>query len=392
MEKNRLHVLMGMDSYLPTVDGVINCMHNYCLNLIRFDDVLAIVPRNVKGHVDDYPYPVLRCRSLYLPILRIYYGRPLQDKQFFRQVMAKKFDIVHVHSPFAMSRFAVKVARKKGIPVVATAHTNFRPIFKSIVKLGFLTEALVRVVGRAYNRMDEVFVCSPMVERQVRSFGYTGKISYLPFGTELEKVDDKDALSRQADQIFGLNPDGLVFIFVGRVMPLKRIDFIIDSLNILQKKGIAFTFFVVGKGFYSETLRQQAERLGLADSVKFLGFIPREQFPLLFARADLLLFPSLYDNFGLVKVEAAAYSTPGVFVRDSAAGFDVEDGHNGYLSDDSVEAFAEKIEQAVSDRKKLKDVGINAGKELYINWAQCVELLDARYREIIANRHTHKES
>lgn len=377
---------MGMDSYLPTVDGVTNCMHNYCLNLCKQDDVLAIVPRNTKSHVDDYPYQVLRCRSLYIPILRLYYGQPMQDRKFYQKVMSKKFDIVHVHSPFAMSKFAVKIARKQGIPVVATAHTNFRPIFKSIVKTKWFTEALVKVVGRAYNRMDEVFVCSPTVERQVRSFGYTGKISYLPFGTELQKAENKDELRAMADSLFGLSPDELIFIFVGRVMPLKRIDFIIESLKLLRDEGVSFKFFVVGKGYYSETLQQQAQTLGLEDSIKFLGFVPREQFPMLYARADLLLFPSLYDNFGLVKVEAAAYSTPGVFIRDSAAGYGVEDGHNGYLSEDSVEAFAQKVKEAIEDRTRLREVGINAGNELYISWAQCVDLLDRRYREIIAEK------
>lgn len=386
MENEKLHVLMGMDSYLPTVDGVINCMHNYCLNLCKEDDVLAIVPQNIKSHVDDYPYPVLRCRSIYIPILRSYYGRPMHDRKFYQQVMSKKYDIVHVHSPFAMSKFAVKVARKQGIPVVATGHTNFRPIFKSVVKSKMLTEVLVKIVGKAYNRMDEVFVCSPAVERQVRSFGYTGKISYLPFGTELDKAENKEELRGFANSLFNLTPDELVFIYVGRVMPLKRIDFIIDSLKVLKDKGIRFKFFVVGKGYYSETLRQRSQRLGLTDSVTFLGFIPREQFPALYARADLLLFPSLYDNFGLVKVEAAAYSTPGVFIKDSAAGYDVMDGHNGYISDDSVEAFARKIEAAVSDRAHLRKVGINAGNELYISWAQCVDRLDERYRQIISEK------
>lgn len=110
--------------------------------------------------------------------------------------------------------------------------------------------------------------------------------------------------------------------------------------------------------------------------------------PLINARADLLCFPSLYDNFGLVKVEAAAYKTAGVFIKNSCAGYGVTDGVNGYLSENTTQQFAEKIIRALSDRENLKKVGENASRDLYISWSDCADLLLKRLYEIVKE---HKE-
>lgn len=387
MEENkRLKIAMGIDSYLPTVDGVVMCMHNYCLNASKDHDVTVFAPKNTKSYVDNFPYKIIRCNSIYIPIAKYYYGVPSMDAKFKKETYAQDYDIIHVHSPFNMANYAIKLAKKKNIPIVATFHTNFRPIFQDVLGSNTMAEAVVKSIGKTFNKMDEIFVCSPYIAEQARSFGYNGKITYLPFGTELEKANNVEELREQANEKLGLNKDELVFLYVGRVVPLKRIDFSIRSLKALKDKGIKFKFLVVGKGLYQKDLQLLAEELGLKDEVKIMGFVERELLPYINARADLLLFPSLYDNFGLVKVEAAAYATPGVYIKDTPAGYGVTDGHNGYLSDDNIEAFSNKIMEAISDREKLKQAGINASNELYIHWSDCTKALIERYKEIIKEK------
>ena len=183
-----------------------------------------------------------------------------------------------------------------------------------------------------------------------------------------------------------------VFIFVGRIEKLKRIDFILDSLKLLKDKGIKFRFYAIGKGSDMNTMLKKKEELGFNDEeVKFTGFIDKKLFPLMYARANLLLFPSLYDNFGLVKVEAAAFDTPGVFIENSCAGYGVTDGVNGYLSKDTVEAFAQKIEEAISDKKKLKKVGVQAGKDIYISWEECTNQYIERIKKIVEEYNANKK-
>ena len=200
----------------------------------------------------------------------------------------------------------------------------------------------------------------------------------------MPRCGNKEELASRANAKFNIGADELVFLYVGRIEKLKRIDMILDSLKILKDKGIKFRFIASGKGTDYDKIVKYKQKLGFTDDeVNFAGFLPREDLPLLNARADLLLFPSLYDNFALVKVEAAAYGTPGVFIEGSCTGYGVTDGVNGFLSKDTVKDFADKIEQAVADRDFLKEVGRNASRDLYASWEECTNQYIQRLKEIV---------
>lgn len=391
MTEDKLNIVMAMDSYLPTVDGVVMCMHNYCINAIKNHNVTVLAPKNHRKYIDKFPYKVIRCKSLHVPFLRVYYGFPKLDKKFKQKVYNEKIDIIHLHSPFNMANYAIDIAKERNIPIVATFHTSIRPIVKDVIKSRNITETVIKGIGKTYNQFDEIFVAIPAIAEQVKSYGYKGKITVMPFGTELQKVDNLDELKRKANDVFNLNEDDFVFIFVGRLVPLKRVDFSLEALKILKEKGYSFKFLIAGDGVYMNKLKSLVKDYNLQDNVKFLGMIDRETLPLLNARADLLLFPSIYDTFGLIKVEAATYDTPGVFIKNSRASYGVVDEHNGFLCENTVDDYANKIELAISDKEKLKQIGINAGKELYMNWEQCTDILIDRYKEIIKEKKVRLE-
>ncbi len=385
-DNSQLNVLMGMDAYLPDVDGVIQCMHNYCVNLNNKCNLTAMVPKHKRADDSKYPYKIVRCRSMYVPFVRDYYCLPHLDGKFRKGIHGNEYDIIHVHSPFNMAKFALKTAKKKNIPCVATFHTNFRPIFQKVFKIKWMAELVVKHLGRRYNKFDKIFVCSDKVAEQARSFGYKGDIVYLPYGTELQRAarEEIEEYKTKANEVFNLDKDELVFLYVGRVMKLKRIEFTLDALKVVKDKGVKFKFYIVGKGADLESTKKYAEKLGFTDKeVIFTGFLEREKLPLINSRANLLLFPSLYDNFGLVKVEAAGYDTAGVFVKDSCAACEIVDGENGYLCENNVDSYAETIMRAVADRARLDVVGKNAGETLYINWAQCTDKLLETYHQVI---------
>jgi glycosyltransferase involved in cell wall biosynthesis len=376
---------MGIDMYLPSVDGVVNCMHHYIKCLNEEHNAAAMAPSAGKKYVDRQSYRIYRCKGVRVPFYGGHYGFPSGDRGFLRELEKTKWDIIHVHSPMGMCKFAAKYAKKHNIPVVATFHTNFRPIVKKIVGFKRLTEAVLKGMGKRLDKMDDVFVCSPGVAEQARSFGYTGHITYLPFGTNLPRPGNLTEMRDRVNHKYGFAANELVFIFVGRVVKLKRIDFILESLKLLKSKGVSFKFFVVGTGMDEKTTKRKANKLGLESDVIFTGFVEDfDDFKALYARADLLLFPSLYDNFGLVKVEAAAHNTPGVYIKGSNAAYCVEHGVNGFLSENDAESFAAAIGDAVSDRGKLLQAGKNASETLYITWADASAELAGRYAEIIA--------
>ena len=386
----KLKVLEALDVYLPDVDGVITALHNYSLNMCKKADVTVMVPKNKRGYVDKQPYKVVRCNSIHIPVLNDYYGFPDGDAKFKKEIMAGEYDIIHFHSPFNMAKFSISTAKKKNIPVVATYHSNMRAIIEDVTKSSAIADAFDKSFGRIYNKCDEVFVCSPIVEEQLRRTGYKGKVTLMPFGTDFPKCDCITENIKKANEVFNLDENEMVFIYVGRIMKLKRIDFILDSLKLVKNRGKKFKFFVVGKGAELNKLKKYAQKLGFTeDEVIFTGFLPREHFPLIFSRANLLLFPSLYDNFGLVKLEGASYETPGLFIQDSCAGYGVTDAVNGYLSQDSVYCFASKIVEIMDNADKLNEIGKNALRDLYMSWSDCSDILLNRLTEI-AKEHKEK--
>ena len=264
---DKLKVLEALDVYLPDVDGVINALHNYSLNMCKKVDVTVMVPKYKRGYVDKQPYKVIRCNSLHVPVLNQYYGFPEGDAKFKKEIMAGDYDIIHFHSPFNMSKYAISVAKKKNIPVVATYHSNMRAIIEDVTKSGVIADAFDKSFGKIYNKCDEVFVCSPLVEEQLRRTGYKGKVTLLPFGTDFPPCDCVEELRQQANETFNLSQDEIVFIYVGRVMKLKRIDFILDSLKLVKNRGRKFKFFVVGKGAELNKLKKYADKLGFTKDV-----------------------------------------------------------------------------------------------------------------------------
>ena len=166
-------------------------------------------------------------------------------------------------------------------------------------------------------------------------------------------------------------------------MLLKTIE---NILKILKDKGMKFKFFVCGEGMYASKLKVFCKYLGFTNDVEFTGLLRNKDLSLLYARANLLLFPSLYDSFGFVKVEAAAHSTPSVLIKGSAVSTGVTDEVNGFLSDDNKDAFAQKIIEAISDKELLTQIGQNAARDIFCSWDVSASTLIDKYKEIINNR------
>jgi glycosyltransferase involved in cell wall biosynthesis len=97
----------------------------------------------------------------------------------------------------------------------------------------------------------------------------------------------------------------------------------------------------------------------------------------------LFLFPSVYDNAPLVVREAAAMQTPSVLVRNSTAAEVVMDNQNGFLTDNSPKALADKIRELLADKDQIQSVGRCASQTIARTWEDVTaEVLD-RYKHLI---------
>ena len=105
----------------------------------------------------------------------------------------------------------------------------------------------------------------------------------------------------------------------------------------------------------------------------------------IYSAADLHLFPSEYDTFGLVQIEAASRNTPTVFAAGSVASHAAQNGVNGYMFPCEKEAFAQGIIDIFADKTRLAEVSKNAFRDLYITWDTVMDMVRAGYDELISN-------
>ena len=102
-----------------------------------------------------------------------------------------------------------------------------------------------------------------------------------------------------------------------------------------------------------------------------------------YARADLFLFPSLYDASSIVQIEAASQKTPGVFLKGSATSATVTDNVNGFISENTVGAYSDKIIEIMNSEKLFDKVKENAFIDLYVTWDKKVSEVYKIYLEKI---------
>ena len=130
-----------------------------------------------------------------------------------------------------------------------------------------------------------------------------------------------------------------------------------------------------------------ARELGIADSVVFAGRVSdRKKLMALYRRADLFVFPSIYDNAPLVVREAAALHTPAVMARGATAATILKDGENGFLVDNDPDCMAQLLRELIHDPERVHRVGVQASRTIVRSWEDCVEEVLDRYNALLRRR------
>lgn len=381
-----IRVGVFVDTYFPMVDGVIHVVHNYAkrTNDEEFE-VVVFCPRTAKKYVDEFPYRVVRCKSVKLFFLDYSIPLPKLDKQFKKAIKESKLDIVHIHSPFGVAKMGIKYAKKHKIPAVAFMHSQFKQDFYQKTHSNVLSNMLLKSVMKVFNACDEFYAVNPRVAEIFYEYG----AKHMPLVQRncagLLPAEDRAAACALANETFHLPPEQTVFLFVGRINALKNIYLIVDALKKLHDKDFKMIF--VGDGQDMETLRKKVKDAGLTEQVLLAGRITdAELLRALYVRAKLFLFPSMYDTNSLVQLEAASQSTPTVFLKGSATSSTVTDNVNGFFSDPTAEAFAAKIEEVLADEELYAKVSEGAFRDLYASWDDTVREMKEKYRAIIEKK------
>jgi glycosyltransferase involved in cell wall biosynthesis len=344
---------------------------------------VCVVTAKTPGYTDETPYPVFRYTSLPVLMRKPYrYGIPGVDRTLRKKLRQIPFSLVHVHSPFASARLALEIANERNIPLIATFHSKYRDDFESIVRNKRLAEWMIKRIMPLYERADEVWIPQAAVEETIRSYGYRGEVVVVDNGCDFN-ADPQNIrrFKQQARAGLRLEDGTPVFLFVGQHILEKNTQLIIEALAAMKDQS--FRMFFIGAGYAEKYLRTLTADRGLSSKVTFLGVVSdRETLKQYYAAADLLLFPSLYDNAPLVVREASALHTPAVLVKGSTAAEIITDNYNGFLIDNSVDALAERIRALVQSPGTLRQAGQCASRTISRSWESVTEEVLLRYSQL----------
>lgn len=373
------------DGYVPAIDGVTITVRNYAYWLRKYLGPTYVITPFVPKYKDNDPFPVIRYFSLPTVVRPPYrLGFPDFDVHLKSLLKNRDFDIVHAHSPFTAGRLALKVAREKHIPIISTFHSKYRDDLTRAISIKSIVDEQIKRIVEFYYSVDHVWVPQESVARTLREYGYKGPYDVIENGIDFKPPENIASYRARGVQYLGLPEDYRIGLFVGQHILEKNLEFLIRALPSIMAVLPDFRMVFVGKGYAKESLIELTHQLGIADKVIFHDVIyNREELKSVYARADLFLFPSLYDNAPLVIREAAAMRTPSVLIRGSTASEVIENGKNGFLCAENQDEFAGTVAKALSDPVTLARVADTAQKTLCRTWEEISLEVANRYRSIL---------
>ncbi len=246
-----------------------------------------------------------------------------------------------------------------------------------------LTKNLIKV----FNECDECWAVNSEVARIFyEDYGYKTMPKVVNNATEMKPVDNIKEAKNRINKKYNIKPKEYVFLFVGRINKLKNILFIVEALRILKDRRFKFKMLFVGTGQDEDLLKESIYENKLEKDVILCGKISdRVLLADYYARADLFLFPSLYDASSIVQIEAASQSIPTVFIEGSATSATVTNNINGFIAKNDIEDYANTIMRVMKDKKLYEEVSKNAFRDLYKDWDETVEEVYKKYCLFIEN-------
>ena len=374
MENKKLRVAMFVDTFYPMIDGVIMVVDNYAKRLSKIADVTVFCPYARTKTDEEYDkafnYKIVRCKSIKVPHTDYCLAVPNLDKKFKKYLKNSKFDIVHIHSPFSIGKMGIKYAKKHSIPVIATLHSQYKKDFLRETHSKTLANLMLKKIIKVFNQCDECWTVNQEIERVYKEeYKLTTNCKIQRNATDIKICETSIDDIERIDKKYGIQKGDKVFLFVGRLTNLKNILFIVDALKKVKESNIKFKMLYVGTGPDEDKLIDKIKENNLQEDIILCGRIEdREEMRQLYERADLFLFPSMYDTNSLVQIEAASQKTPTVFIRGSATSSTVTEDVNGFMSKEDYVDYAKKIIECMTNDEYYNKVKEGAFRDLYVSW------------------------
>lgn len=368
-------LLLYSGSYNHITDGVTLTLNRLVAYLESLGtEVLVIAPTTEHPEL-EHAGSLLPVPSLPVPGRGEYRVATFVPPRVRAKIAKFKPDIVHVATPDLLGRWVMSYARRKGIPVVSTYHTDFLSYLR-YYDMEFLENFLLGYLRYFYRRCDLVCVPSQSMIDELESRGMEGSMRIWARGVEKGRFSPEFRSSEWRSQI-GATDSTPVIAYVGRLVWEKNVRHLVDVSRRLTELRIDHIMVVVGDGPAREELKE------LLPEAVFTGHLNGEQLSTAYASSDIFFFPSTTETFGNVVLEAMASGLPCVCAEATGSSDLVLHGTTGYLAPgDAPEELADHVARLASDTDLRSELGRQShARSQQFRWENILRTMVDHYNE-----------
>ena len=350
-----MRVAIITETFLPKVDGIVKVT---CLLLDHLSnrgiDALVIAPRY--GESPSYhDVPIRSLPSLAFPLYpeaRLGFA----TLSLYRDLADFQPDVAHLFHPVMTGIPTMAMLKWMEVPTVTSFHLDYARLANQFrlgaLDLGFTRPLIDELTKTIFNWSDISLAPSKLVQRQMRRLGIEN-VGWWRRGVDADAFNPAYRSQQMRLEMTAGNPEDTVLIYVGRLSDEKQIEHIRPTLESLPNTRLV----LVGDG----PARPRLERDFADLPVTFMGYLRGERLSRAYASADIFVFPSRLETFGLVVIEAMAAGLPVVASRVGGVDDIVRDGINGYTfySGDTA-ALREGVRKIASSRENMRWMGTQA--------------------------------
>jgi glycosyltransferase involved in cell wall biosynthesis len=222
---------------------------------------------------------------------------------------AMKYDVVVAHD-WLSAMGGITVKKESGLPLAFHVHST-----EQGRTMGNGSSVVSNIELRAGNSADMIVTVSYAMKDELVQLGFPKeKIQVSYNGVDPQKYDPSTITADQKQKIresYGLKDDDIMILFLGRLVGVKGVDRLIMAMPHILPKFPKAKLVIVGVGDLQEYLQNLVKTIRMDQYVRFrFDFVPEEERIQHYAACDIAVFPSLYEPFGIVALEAMAMEKP----------------------------------------------------------------------------------
>lgn len=357
-----MNILLISDVYFPRVNGVSTSIRTFSEQLQKLGHSVHLIAPDYGIATEDEAWITrVPARNIFFdPEDKLMkYGEVLR---LIPMLKSKKFDLVHIHTPFIAHFTGLKIAKQLAMPVLETYHTFFEDYLHHYlpwIPKG-VAKSLARFISKKQcNQLDALIAPSKPMLDVLRSYGVTAPAEVIATGLQASSFVEADGDQFRMKYQIPLNKQML--LYVGRVAHEKNIGLLIRVVKLLALQHPDMLLVITGEGPAEQSLHQQVQRLGIEKHVQFIGYLDRNtELNACYKAADIFVFASKSETQGLVLLEAMAQGTPVVAIAELGTASILVEGQGAHISTEDETVFAQKINDLLGNtlaRNILGDAG-----------------------------------